>query len=246
MGILAIPQKLLDLRVIRKTKVASIFEEVYLKKILKEFQIDCVFDVGANNGQYAKMLREKAGYKGTIISFEPIPSAQKILSELAKKDKNWFIEPIALDKVSGEASFYVMQSNQFSSLHSPNNDEINIFETLNKVNETIKVKTATLKEMYEKYQEKLNFKRPFLKMDTQGHDIQIIEGSELTAKKFVGLQSELSIKRLYNETKSFKEVIEYYTSLGFELSAFVPNNAGHFPRLIEIDCIMFNPQLSTF
>ncbi|MDF2810086.1 MAG: hypothetical protein K0S56_1117, partial [Microvirga sp.] len=26
----------------------------------------------------------------------------------------------------------------------------------------------------------------------------------------------------------------------FRLSAFVPNNSGHFPRLIEMDCIMFN------
>jgi hypothetical protein len=34
-------------------------------------------------------------------------------------------------------------------------------------------------------------------------------------------------------------VIQKYTALGFVLSALVPNNGGHFPDLLEIDCIMY-------
>ena len=55
---------------------------------------------------------------------------------------------------------------------------------------------------------------------------------------FVGLQSELAIKRIYERSLDFREALTFYQSLGFELSALIPNNAGHFPVLIEIDCIM--------
>ena len=80
-------------------------------------------------------------------------------------------------------------------------------------------------------------------MDTQGHDFQVAQGAGEILKEFIGLQSELSIKPIYEDTLDYQKVIAYYTSQGFELSAFVPNNEGHFPQLIEIDCIMYNKNL---
>ena len=67
-------------------------------------------------------------------------------------------------------------------------------------------------------------------------------GAVLSA--FVGLQSELAIKPLYRESIDFRDAISIYRDLGFELSAIVPNNAGHFPLLMECDCIMINSALN--
>ena len=39
--------------------------------------------------------------------------------------------------------------------------------------------------------------------------------------------------------QSKEETIDAYRAKGFELSALVPNNAGTFPILVEIDCVMF-------
>jgi hypothetical protein len=79
-------------------------------------------------------------------------------------------------------------------------------------------------------------------MDTQGHDVTVARGAGRYLRQFVGLQSELSLTQLYKEQASFTEALEFYRSVGFRLSALVPNNGGHFPDLNEVDCIMYNPQ----
>ena len=49
-------------------------------KGLNHFEVDVVFDIGANIGQFASELRSM-GYKGKIVSFEPLPDAHKKLIE---------------------------------------------------------------------------------------------------------------------------------------------------------------------
>ena len=66
-------KNIFNVRVIRLKKLYSIWEQQHLKKIFKYTEVDCVFDIGANYGQYAKMLRSDIKFKGLIISFEPIP-----------------------------------------------------------------------------------------------------------------------------------------------------------------------------
>jgi FkbM family methyltransferase len=232
------------LRIVRKGRVASIFEEAHLQRFFEHYNVDCVFDVGANEGQYTTMLRRKVGYKGDIISFEPIPAAAKILRKKSKGDLRWHVEEIALDRVARIVTFNVMEGKKFSSLHNPSQAEVDLFEDKNRVVEKISVQTETIKSMLEKYKKRLGFQRPFLKLDTQGHDLEVAEGASDVLSSFVGLQSELSIKKIYEATPDYKTVIDYYISHGFELSAFVPNNDGHFPRLIEIDCIMYNKALT--
>ena len=79
-------------------------------------------------------------------------------------------------------------------------------------------------------------------MDTQGYDVEIVMHAGPALGEFLGLQSELAVKKLYSDSVDFKEAIRIYESHGFELSAFVPNNGGHFPHLVEIDCIMIRKQ----
>src|SRR5579871_3544754 len=115
---------LFGIRIVKPRKVALIFEEVHLERFFKHYEVDCVFDVGANNGQYATLLRRRVGYKGSIVSFEPIPAAAALVREKASSDSNWYVEEAALDATSGHATFNVMQGKQFSSLHTPSEKEV--------------------------------------------------------------------------------------------------------------------------
>jgi FkbM family methyltransferase len=214
-------------------------ERVHLRRFFAHYGVDCVFDVGANAGQYARMLRESAGFTGDIISFEPIPELAAQLTAAASSDPHWFIEPKALDRESGPATFNVMEVDQFSSLHTPNGDQPSFFRDYNKIARSIPIERSTLACEIERYRARLGFSRPFLKMDTQGNDVAVFEGAGADIAVFVGIQSELPIKRLYQGSGYFADTIAAYGAKGFELSAFVPNNEGHFPMLVETDCIFY-------
>lgn len=215
-------------------------ERVHLRQFFAHFRVDCVFDVGANAGQYATMIRNDVGFQGPIISYEPIPEMVERLRVLSANDSNWHIEALALDREVGPAIFHVTANSKFSSLHAPSPDQPGIFQAMNRVVHDVPVMRATVADEFQKWQKKLGFMRPFLKMDTQGNDYAVVKGAGDVIRSFVGLQSELAIRKLYADSINFTEAIAAYTEHGFELSALVPNNAGHFPMLVEIDCVMFN------
>jgi FkbM family methyltransferase len=229
--------------VVDQNKLGPLFEQSHLRRLLRELSVDCIFDVGANAGQYATMLRRKAHYSGRIISFEPLPREFGALKELSRGDELWTADPSGVTARGGPQSFHIMAASQFSSFAEASSIDTDLFSGSTRIERTIAVETVTLGAAFEKYQQKFGFKRPFIKLDTQGLDTEILRDSGAALQNFVGLQSELSIKKLYDKSVDFRDAITLYENLGFELSALVPNNAGHFPALIEIDCIMIRRDL---
>ena len=50
----------------------------FIVRVLANFKIDYVLDIGANEGQFAEEIR-KYGFKKNILSYEPMTSAYKKL-----------------------------------------------------------------------------------------------------------------------------------------------------------------------
>jgi FkbM family methyltransferase len=237
--------KLFALRLVDKRRMNVLPERTHLRRLLAHLDVDCVFDVGANVGQYATALRRNIGFRGRIISFEPIPEAAAEVRSKAAHDPLWSVEEMALADVSETRPFHIMAANEFSSLSAPRRDDVSLFDNLNQTARTIPVQVETLATEFKRLQAQYRFRRPFLKMDTQGFDLTVLKGAGNVLPQFVGFQSELSIRRIYEQAVDFREALTFYESLGFDLSALVPNNGGHFPALIEIDCIMVRRDLMT-
>ena len=75
-------------------------------KELESRQVDVFFDVGVNSGQYATGLR-RAGYKGRIVSFEPLSEPFSVQQSKASTDSLWDCQRYALGDVDGIISINV-------------------------------------------------------------------------------------------------------------------------------------------
>lgn len=227
-------------RVIDARELYRYWEEEQLRRLFRTYAPDFVFDIGANKGQYATMLRRRVGYKGLIASFEPDPAAAHVLKARARGDDKWLVSDHAISVQDGEQAFNIMMDSEFNSLSTPDHSQTALFKEKNIICRTMTIKTETLASALRRLQEEFGFQRPFVKLDTQGSDARIIEASEHVMHEFIGLQSELSVRKLYAHSTDFRDALSLYQRCGFVLSALVPNNAGHFPVLVETDCIMVN------
>ena len=87
-----------------------------LSVIMKDKKIDFVFDVGANIGQFANDLREH-GYRGNILSFEPVKKTHDQLVVNSKNDNKWEVfERCALGNQDGEIDINISQYDLSSSI----------------------------------------------------------------------------------------------------------------------------------
>lgn len=214
-----------------------------LKRFLSAIAVDCLFDVGANRGQYALMVRRDAGYKGLILSFEPNPDVFAELQKAAASDRNWHVFNMALSDFDGAASFNIMAADQFSSLKKPSGEQDAIFADRNKVMKTVEMQCRRLDSLLPELKAQYGFARPFLKMDTQGHDLSVCEGAGFALNDILGVQTELGVRPIYEGGTGYRAMIDWLDAKGFVPSAFFANNKGHFPLLVEMDGIFINRTL---
>ncbi|HET6942312.1 MAG TPA: FkbM family methyltransferase [Sphingomicrobium sp.] len=209
-------------------------ERRFLRRLLKELRVDCVFDVGANEGQYASDLR-LIGYRGTIISFEPSPRSFERLSQISDRDPYWHVFDFALGSEAGEAQFNRMKESVYDSLRQPTTEETRHHAQFNQVVERVTVRVERLDTPFPGLKRRFGFTRPFLKTDTQGFDLEVFRGAQSVHPELVGLQCELALKRLYKGAPLMTDVLPEYER-GFVLAGLFAVN----PREAEVDeCNLF-------
>ena len=201
------------------------------------YKIDVVFDVGANTGQFGSRLRE-IGYKRKIISFEPILSAFKELSEKVIKDNLWHAVNIGLGNYDGVATINTTNSSCFSSILTPLPRIINYDNTLLPIKKE-EININKLDSIFDKFCN--NGTNNFLKVDTQGFEKEILQGGVNSLKLFSGIQLELATIPLYSGQASFSEMVRLLDDSGFQLCLIEPVNYHDIePSAMDFDCIFAN------
>ena len=234
---------LLSGRLALKGRIHQYQEVRALRAFLKAFSVDCVFDVGANHGQYATMLRHEVGYKGLILSFESAPDVFEDLQRKSAHDPKWHAFGMALSDADGSAPFNIMAGDQCSSLNAPAEAMPAPFSEINKVVRTVDVPLRKLDDLFPELQSQYGFKKPYLKLDTQGHDRQVKNGAVGCLSNFLGVQTELAIQMIYENGTDYRAMISDLDQAGFIPNAFFANNRGNFPLLYEMDGIFINKTL---
>lgn len=211
-------------------------------KVLKYCKIDMVLDIGANTGQFAQELREN-GYEGVIISFEPLSSARKKLIKNSSKDSKWIIKnQYALGSEEGETEINVSNNSVSSSI-------LNILESHTraaKYSEYIdkeKIKILTLDKVMEKYNNEN--KNIFIKIDTQGYELEVIKGGIETIKKSKAILCELSLVELYKNQATWKQIISILEKEEYSLwciqEGFTNPNTG---QTLQVDGLFLKEEIT--
>jgi FkbM family methyltransferase len=211
---------------------------LHLRELLKRLEIDCVLDVGANVGQYRDFLRDKVLYDGQIVSFEPVSRHVELLRQRARADGDWHIEGYALGAREGALPINVMASDQFSSFLQPDNSRIRDYDGLNRPTHVETVAVRTLDVVMPMLRERLNFHRPYLKLDTQGFDMEVLQGGSAMLPGIRALQTEASVIGIYKGMPGYMDAIRHLDGLGFDVTGFYPVSRDRSLRLIEFDCVM--------
>jgi FkbM family methyltransferase len=205
-------------------------------RLLESNRIDLVLDVGANVGQYAATLRE-CGYRGRIVSFEPLTSAFSQLEAIAKADPLWDVENIGLGDLDGRATINIAGNSQSSSLLDMLPAHVKAAPVSAYVGKE-EITVCRLDSVFGKYHRPGD--RTFLKLDAQGYERNILEGASLSMTNILGLQLEMSIEPLYSTEMPYLEMLEHLAGMGFTLASIEPGFGDPVTgRMLQMDGIFF-------
>lgn len=216
----------------------SISESAQFMRQLNSHGINLVLDVGANIGQFGRKNLRDVGYRGRIVSFEPLSAAWNGLSAEAAGDTLWTIAPrMAIGSESGEIDINVAQNSVSSSILDMLPDHRK-FAPQSAYVAVESVPIRRLDEVVPQYL--LPDSKIFLKIDTQGFEDFVLQGGDGILDRIMGIQLELSLIPLYCGQRLYDEMILRLKNAGFDLwgisTAFVDVDSG---RTLQVDATFF-------
>jgi FkbM family methyltransferase len=223
--------------------VLAVSKYMYIRRLLDQLDIDLIFDVGANTGQFAVGMRE-IGYTGRIISFEPVHEQFETLQRKAKADTHWQIENFALGSEEQSRNINLTAQTVFASFRDPVNAQTPQFIGKNEVVGTESVEIRRFDRYIEANGLKSQLRHSFIKTDTQGFDREVLEGAGEYLMSVAMIMAELSCIRIYKDTVGIVDMLTFLQEKGFMPVAFFPNNHRPDMAAIEFDYLGVNGAIS--
>ncbi len=213
-----------------------------LLKFLNFFNIDFIFDIGANEGQFASELYS-LGYSGSIVSFEPLSLAHSKLIKNSILNNKWTIhDRCAIGDACGNIDINISKNSVSSSIlpmldaHTNASHDSNIVDR-----ETTPI--FTLDFLFPEYSHRsTNF---FIKIDTQGYESKVLDGAVSTLSFCKGILCELSLNQLYDGQELWLQMISKIESFGFVLWSLQPGFTDPISgRTLQVDAIFIRNEFA--
>ena len=163
----------------RKILSAGYFErwvDIFLDRALKPGYV--AIDVGANSGCHTLVMASAVGGSGKVVAFEPNPRMFNRLQANVKLNRleNVDLCPVALSDQSGIVTLHIPKDGDYNqglgSIHSANLEE---------ASDQINVPKISLDDWVdEHYLSRIDL----IKIDVEGHEMQVFKGAYQTLKKF--------------------------------------------------------------
>lgn len=186
-------------------------------RLFEQSGVTLVLDVGASTGQYARNLRA-AGYRGRIVSFEPVAAAFAQLSHSADSDEHWDARNLALGDSDGSRTMDVARDLESSSLlkQEPR------YATIGEGHQTVGTETVETARLDFIADGLIEPGATHLKIDVQGYELAVLRGASETLPDLRSVEAELSLVPLYAGQPLFKEVAQFLENAGLALVGIEP------------------------
>ena len=171
----------------------------------------CIADVGAADG-LARRWRPIARALH-IVAFEP--DARSNSAYDAPSDAKVTIVDRAAGAHEGDARLYLTRKARCSSLYVPNGDVVKRYPHPERfdVLETSLVGCTTVDAALAQ----LDVHMDFIKIDTQGSELDVLQGAERSLATCLGIEVEVEFQQLYTGSAVFRDIDRYISQRGFEI-----------------------------
>ena len=211
----------------------------HLMRLFRQQDINCVLDVGANSGQYAQILRAW-GYRGDIVSFEPVPEVFAALQKTMAGDARWRGYPWALGEADDELEIHVAKGDaRASSFLTFNEEGPERWGDDHRVARSTRVPVRRLDGVLDEVTSHVPSRRLYLKLDTQGFDLRVVAGAGARMAEMRALQTEIAQQHYYEGMVQFGEALDRFRNLGYSITGMYPiARKLDGLQIIEFDCVM--------
>ena len=206
-----------------------------LATLLPRLGIDTVVDVGAHWGEFGLLLRD-SGFHGRIISFEPASANVERLMRVTSGDPDWLVRPEALGRADQTLEMNVTRQTLFNSFRRPLETALEQFPGA-----TVQGHEAVIIRRLDAVLDEClpgTSSRVYLKLDTQGWDLEVLAGATGCLGRIQGIQTEVSMRPIYEGAPGYAESITTLEGLGYTLTGLFPVAGDSFLRVVEMDCVM--------
>jgi FkbM family methyltransferase len=201
-------------------------------RLMSAIGIDLVLDVGANAGQFGRRLRH-AGYKGRIVSFEPLREPFKQLARATRRDDRWIAMRLALGESVGSLELHIAANSVSSSPLAM----LPMHRRTAPSSGYIGVETAPLARLDDIWDEVVRpGEKVMLKVDTQGFEDRVLRGASGSLDGISAVELELSLVPLYADGADCRSLVDELAARGFDLVSLNPGHSDPITgRLLQVD-----------
>ena len=214
----------------------SIGRDPFVRQVARTLaarRVEVLLDVGANEGQYAALVRA-AGFAGRIVSVEPLPDAYERLTGRLGHDPRWQGVRAAVGAEPGTATINV-SANSYSSSLLPLTDAHLQVDPASQVVRRLEVPLTTVDEVCREHD--LDPSRALLKVDTQGFESEVLDGAGALLDRFAAVQLEVSYAELYTGQASVHTLTERLAGHGLVPWTWEPGISSAEGRLLQADVL---------
>ena len=215
-----------------------------IEKILKTYDIQMIFDIGSNIGQFSKKILN-LNYKNKIVLIEPVYDTFLALKNNFKNKNNLEFLNVGIGTKTSNLTIY-------KSLRGENKGDMNSLLKISKIGTNL-VKNAVITSEEEvkiidvnEFLKNYDLKKTLFKIDIEGYDFKVLRHIKKEyLQQITCILCEIqNVTMFEKQENNFKEEIEFFENNNFKLFGvdpfFINPSTG---QLIAIDALFVNKKI---